>query len=383
MNVSDVVILGGGVIGLSLAEELSRRGATVAVLDQGAIGQEASWAGAGMLPPGNFEHATTPAARLRGMSHALWPAFSERLLAETGIDNGYRRSGGLEIRLGEPASTLAAEVAAWRCEQVEVEPLTPDAAWQYEPALTRQVTAAYRLPQMGQVRNPRHLKALQAACTNRGVVLQPGTAAYGFIRDGAKICAVRTNQGDVAAGRFVVAGGAWSSRLLETAGCRAAVRPLRGQIALLAMHPLPVRQIVNVGPRYIVPRPDGRILIGSTEEPVGFDKRNTAEGVGGLAGFAARVVPALAAAAFERAWAGLRPQSPDGLPYLGGAPGCDNLFVAAGHFRAGLQLSPATALALTQLVLGQPPFMPLAAFAVDRPTAGFSSAEVSSSAEPN
>jgi glycine oxidase len=149
------------------------------------------------------------------------------------------------------------------------------------------------------------------------------------------------------------------------------VRPLRGQLVLLAMQPSPIEHVINVGARYLVPRGDGRVLVGSTEEVAGFDKRTTAAGVGGLVEFAIDVVPALAGATFERAWAGLRPQSADGLPYLGRVGAVENLFVAAGHFRAGLQLSPITAELMTQLLIGRQPDLPLEPYWPDRATADF------------
>lgn len=368
----DVIIIGGGVIGLSLALELARQGVAVTVLDQGQLGQEASWAGAGILPPGNPQFARTPEACLRAASHTLWPGLSERLLDETGIDNGFRRCGGLEVRLDGKSGDLDTELNAWREEGVEVECLTGGRPFSCEPEISPLVVAAYRLPGMAQVRNPRHLKALIASCAAHGVTLRPGTPAlgfdrgHGFDRGPAKIVGVRTPEGTLPAGQFVVTSGAWSSRVLAEAGCRLDVRPMRGQMVLLSVQPSPIRQVINVGPRYLVPRTDGRILVGSTEEPVGFDKRNTAAGVGGLMKFAVELVPALEGATFERAWAGFRPQSRDGLPYLGLVPETGNLFVATGHFRAGLQLSPATAAVMSELILGKVPSVAIEPFGIDR-----------------
>jgi glycine oxidase len=362
----DVIIIGGGVIGLTLACDLAGEGLAVAIFDQGPFGQESSWAGAGILPPGNPVSAESPQARLRAASHVLWPSFSDLLRDETGIDNGYRRCGGLEVRLGGAPDALCDEVSTWRREGVAVEVLAPDALRESETALSRDVASAYRLPEMGQVRNPRHLKALMALAVKRGVALFPGTPVYGFDRRGEEIAAIETAAGRYQAGQFVIASGAWSGRLLNAAGCRAAVRPVRGQIVLLVAHPFLLRHVVNVGPRYLVPRGDGRLLVGSTEEAAGFDKRTTADGVGGLIEFALDVVPALAQASFDRAWSGLRPESADGLPYLGRTSLADNLFVATGHFRAGLQLSPITGRVLTQLLVGRQTTVPLAAYSPDR-----------------
>jgi glycine oxidase len=265
------------------------------------------------------------------------------------------------------ADALDEEIRTWQGEGVEALAISGPAARTCESGLSDRTQAAYHLPEMGQVRNPRHIKALIAACSQRGVQLRPGTPAFGFQRDGNRIIAVETSAGPLAAGQFVVSGGAWSGRLLETGGVPVPVRPMRGQIVLLALEPCPIRQVINVGPRYLVPRGDGRILVGSTEEVAGFDKRTTAAGVGGLIEFAVQVVPALAYATVERSWAGLRPQSADGLPYLGRAPVIDNLYVAAGHFRAGLQLSPITATVMAQLLLEKPTTISVAPYAVDRP----------------
>jgi glycine oxidase len=222
---------------------------------------------------------------------------------------------------------------------------------------------------MAQLRNPRHVKALLAGCETHGVRLRPGSPFYGFDRQGQRLRAVKSAAGPLHAGRFVVAAGAWSDALLEHVGWRPGIRPVRGQIALLNTRVPLVRRVLLWGERYLVPRPDGRVLLGSTEEDAGFDKRTTAGAVAGLLALAARLVPTLAEAHLERCWAGLRPGSPDGLPFLGPVPGTDNLLVAAGHFRSGIQLSPATALVMKELLLGQKLTVPIEPFRLDRPPA--------------
>ena len=367
----DVFIIGGGIIGLTLALELAEQQVSVTVVDQGPLGQEASWAGAGMLPPGNPQYAPTPEAQLRAGSHVLWSALSARLREQTGIDNGYRETGGLELRFVTDSETnrlpeLEHDLRTWRAEHVEAQPLTSDELREREPGLGDAVAAGYFLPTMGQVRNPRHLKALMAACVRRGVTLLPGTPVNRFERVREKVVSAETGQGKIAAGQFVIASGAWSSRLLAEAGCRADVRPIRGQMLLVSLPGGNPRHVLNVGPRYVVPRPDGRILIGATQEDVGFDKRNTAEGVGGLLQFGSKLFPGLGRATYERCWAGFRPGTPDHLPLLGGVPGSENLYVATGHFRSGLQMSPFTAKLMSDLILGRTPSISLEPFAPDR-----------------
>jgi glycine oxidase len=169
------------------------------------------------------------------------------------------------------------------------------------------------------------------------------------------------------AGRFLVAAGAWSEGLLEPLGVRPGVHPVRGQIVLLNRPSPPLAHVVMMRKQYLVPREDGRVLVGSTEEPeAGFDKWPTPAGVTELLAFVSRLAPRWSGAEVEKCWAGLRPGSPDGLPFIGPAPGWENLFVAAGHFRAGVQLSIGTAQAVVEHFTGKPTSVPLEAFALDR-----------------
>jgi glycine oxidase len=358
----DVLVLGGGVIGLTIAYYLAREGVAVELVDQGDFGREASWAGAGILPPGNPEHAHTPFDRLRAHSVALYPALSAELRERTGCDNGYLRCGGLELA---GAGDHVAE-QEWRGEGVACETLDGPSLHRLEPALASSLTAGWHLPELAQVRNPRHLKALLAGCQALGVRLRPGCPVHGFERRGGRVTAVRSAEGPLHAGRYVLATGAWTDALLEPVGWRPGVRPVRGQIALLNTGTPVFRRVLMHGARYLVPRPDGRVLVGSTEEDAGFDKRTTAEAIQALLGLARALVPALGQAQVERCWAGLRPGSPDGLPFLGPVPGVENLFVAAGHFRSGIQLAPATGLVLKELLLGQPLSVPLEPFRLGR-----------------
>lgn len=359
------IIIGGGVIGLSLAYELAGQGRAVRVLEQGQFGREASWAGAGILPPGNLESATTPEARLRSLSHRFWPKWTEDLRDATGIDNGYRNCGSLEVRTCE--ELLDNDIYRWRNEGVSVNGLPPRELAELEPQLSGNIKAAFHLPQTSQVRNPRHLKALIAGCVHRGVDLAAGQPVTQIeVRDG-RVHAVCTATERYTGNDVCITSGAWTRSVLQTVGIMIPVVPVRGQIVLLSLRTPLFRHIIECGPRYLVPRPDGRVLIGSTEERVGFDKRNTAGAIRGLIDFAVSLVPKLADATLERTWAGLRPCTADGLPYLGAVPHIDNLFVAAGHFRAGLQMSPGTALAMAEIMTGEPPPIDMAAYAIDRP----------------
>jgi glycine oxidase len=358
----DVLILGGGVIGLTTAYFLAREGLHVEVLDRSTFGQEASWAGAGIIPPGNPSRARPPHDLFRAQSSALFPRLSQDLREATGIDNGYRVCGGLEW-LSEQDSPV---LQAWREEGLRVEKVSAKQFPAVEPALDTGLEAAYFLPDMAQVRNPRHIKALLAWCRTHGVELRADCTVHGFEKRAGRITAVTTNEGALTADRFLLAAGAWTEDLLRQIGWIPGIRPVRGQIALLHTGTPLLRRILLQGKRYVVPRDDGRVLVGSTEEEAGFEKRTTAAAIADLLLFARSLVPELAAAHVEQCWAGLRPGSPDGWPFLGPVPGFANLFIAAGHFRAGIQLSPATGQMMTDLLVGRKPTVPLEAFRLDR-----------------
>jgi glycine oxidase len=357
----DLAIIGGGIIGLTSAYFLAKRGVSVAVYDRAGLGAEASWAGAGILPPGNPDRAATPADKLRGIGSRRFPGLSAELRDRTGLDNGYRRCGGIEFLTADETDVPA----LWAAEGIAFERLTPEEAKRLEP-LGLIEAQPYSLPDCAQVRNPWHLRAVIAACEQVGVTLCPNTGVEGLELDRARVLAAQlANGARVSAGRFVIAAGARSESLLHSHGHHPRDHPERGQIALLKGPSC--SRVLMFGKRYLVPRGDGLTLVGSTEEPeAGFEKRTTAEGISGLLDFARGVVPVLADAVLESSWAGLRPGSPDGLPFLGPVPGWDNAFVAAGHFRAGVQLSIGTASALTDLLTGQPTCIPLEALALDR-----------------
>jgi glycine oxidase len=363
----DVIIVGGGVIGLTIAYRLAREGVTSTVLDRRELGREASWAGAGLIAANTERLTTNPMVELRSWSAVLYPDLSEALREETGIDNGYRRTGGVEVAwTAVEENDLRSMAGRWRAEGIDFERLAPDDFARVEPALSPGLRAVYFLPDRAQIRNPRHLRALALASATRGVSLRPGQPVLGFERSGHRVTAVRTAEGRLPCGTVVIAAGPWSAALLDGLGVTAPTPPVKGQIVLLRSDRPLLRRIVEHGPNYLVPREDGRVLIGATEEHVGFDTRPTPLGVRDLLDEALRLCPTLADAEIEKTWAGLRPGSLDTRPYLGPVPGTSNAFVATGHKRAGLQLSPATAEVLTDLVLGRPPRIDLDSFRIDR-----------------
>jgi glycine oxidase len=395
----DVLIIGGGVIGLSLAWDLATHGCSVRVIDQGEVGREASWAGAGVLPPGVMRADQHPHEQLRGLSYQLHAEWAERLKRVTGIDTGYRRCGGIYLaRAPGEAAALAGWAAALREEGIEAVRLSARSLAEVEPGiqvpgerigitpsvLSTQysvlstgaegrshplISQAYLVPGEAQLRNPRHLKALVAACEQTGVKIIPHVAPSEFRIRENELTEVCTSTGSMRARQYCFTAGAWTGQLLARLGINTGILPIRGQIVLFRCKSAsggPITHIINEGSRYLVPRDDGRTLAGSTEEEVGFDKRTTDEAISELTEFARGLVPALREADVERTWAGLRPGSYDGLPYLGRLPGLKNAYVAAGHFRTGLFLSPATAVVMSQLLRGEKPGIDLAPFRVGR-----------------
>lgn len=363
----DVAVVGGGVVGLSIAYVLAREGVRCAVFDRGRMGREASWAGAGLLPAICERVDSSPLNSLRSWSALLYPEWSVALKESTGVDNGFRRTGGVDVAMTE-AEEADLHVAAgrWRREKVVYEKMPPGDYVRVEPALNPALRAVYYLPDRAQIRNPWHLRALEAHLGRSGVQLRPECPVLSLCIAGNRVIGVETAEGRTPCGAAVIAAGAWSEGLLATLGIELPTPPLKGQIVLLRAAKRLLSRIVEHGRNYLVPRDDGRVLIGATEEYAGFDKRSTPVAIRDLIDVALMLSPALAETEVERAWAGLRPGSIDTRPYLGTLPGYANLHVATGHKRAGIQLAPATAEVVADLVLGRKPRIDLVGFAPGR-----------------
>jgi glycine oxidase len=362
---SDILIIGGGVIGLTTAFQLAGQGVSVTVVDRQRVGCEASWAGAGMLPPGDLATAATPESRLRSSSYEMWEQFSAQLREVSGIDNGYRKCGAVEV--APDGAVIELQIQQWQAEGLDCETLDRAALERYVPGLNPEIQRGAYLPEFAQVRNPRHLKALAIACQRRGVEILEEVGPISVRAQGRSV-EVTSPSRHFGADRLCLTAGSWTGQLVKPLGVELPVAPVRGQIAQLRVGQLPFSCVIERGRRYMVPRADGLILVGSTEEHVGFEKRNTTEGISALLGFAESIVPELGAAEVVRCWAGLRPGSPDELPFVGPLPGYDNVFVGAGHFRSGLQMSPATAAVLADLMLDRSPAISLDGLGLNRIT---------------
>jgi len=351
-----IVVLGAGLIGLGIACELARRGEAVRVLDTGETGRGASWAGAGMLAPGTEGVATGSFADLCRDSLRRYPAFVARLRDEGGVDSRLRLDGILDVAFDEPGELrLAARLRDERATGADVEFLDARRAREIEPGLAPNVRAAVLARGEGAVDNRRLGRALDAAARALGVRLETGVGSVALEADGRRALGVRTDLGFVGADVVVNALGAWAGALpgvpLEAT---VPVVPVKGQMLALAVPLGGLARTTWVPGAYLVPRDDGRLLIGATVEPAaGFDRRVTAGGIRMLLDAALAAVPGLAERSVAETWAGLRPGTPDDEPYLG-PTALANYVVAAGHYRNGILLAPATAFGIADLLLGVP-----------------------------
>lgn len=373
---TDCCIIGGGIIGLSVARELAGRGHSVRVLARDESRLTSSWAAAGIFPPAPDWPGATPNARLTAFSDRLHREWAAELLAETGIDNELQACGGLHLaRDAEGTERLAAQAASWRERGTACDLLDAADVGLCEPALAAAAdrggyVGGMLLPEEQRIRPPRHLAALERSCASRGVRIERSVEVRGVQRGPDGIAGITCGAGEtVRAGRYVLAAGAWTDLLGAVLGLRLATRPIRGQILLLALPRQVLGHVVNRGLEYLVPREDGRLLVGSTLEDAGFDRTTTPAVIDRLRAFAAMLLGDLPGARVEQVWAGLRPGSADGLPTIGPVPGCDNAFVAAGHFRAGLHQSTGTAVLVADLIEGRTPPLDPTPFAADRPPA--------------
>lgn len=347
-NQSDrVLVLGGGVVGLSIAFRLAGAGVPVTVLERGDPGGEASGAAGGILGPQLENQNAGPLLELSLRSRTLYPAFVRDLEALTGIDTGYRALGVLRLAFDEAQTHELAATAQWQhAFHLRAELLGPEELRQLEPAASPEATAGLFLPEDHQVEPRRLLRALVAACERLGVELRR-TEVLGILEAHGAVTGVRTSEGEVLARRVVLALGAWSG-LLDRG---VPVEPVKGQILELRAPPDALRHLLYGAGVYLVPREDGRVLVGSTMERVGFDKRLTESGQEQLRRAAERVCPMLREASVNARWAGLRPDTGDHLPFLGAGP-LTGLMLATGHFRNGVLLAPITARLVVECITG-------------------------------
>lgn len=347
---TDVVVVGAGAIGAACAWELARAGAQVTVVERTTPGAEASGASAGILSsfaPGRSD----PVAAVCRLSRELYEPLAAALLDEAGIDVELGRTGHLDLCMTEDEVRWARGAAADPANRADGLVFVPaDDLRRLEPAITPHARGALHIPRSSWVDNPKLVRALALAGERRGVRYRLGEGVEALLREGDRVTGVRTGTGVLGAGAVVLAAGAWSGAIAG-APPALALRPVKGQMLALANLPAVVRHVLYRGDVYLVPRRSGECLVGATLEEAGEDRAVTLEGLRWLLDEALRTAPGLAGAPFLRAWAGLRPATPDDRPVIGPWPGCPGLFVATGHYRNGILLTPVTARIVREWVM--------------------------------
>lgn len=352
---SDALIIGGGVIGMMLARELAYSGTSVTVLDRKQCAQESSWAGGGIvspLYPWRYPEAVT---QLATWSQSSYIHLAQELIEETGFDPELRQKGMFMVFVEDQQDALDWAARYHR----PLRKVDADFIYQREPNLCQGLTEGLWMPEVCSIRNPRLGRALRESLLRHPrirLLEQQDVMAIDHM-DG-RVQSIRTDKGEMlTADKYVVAGGAWSAELLALVDRSLPVEPVHGQMMLFKAPEGLVNRVVLKGGRYVIPRNDGRVLVGSTLEHIGFEKRTTEDAYRSLHKTALDIVPELGNYEVEHHWSGLRPGSPKGIPYIGAIEGFDNLYVNAGQFRNGLVLAPASTRLLADLLLGREPII--------------------------
>jgi glycine oxidase len=352
MKQFDVAIAGAGLIGGAIALELSRAGLRVGLFDRQQPGEEASWAGAGILSPAPENAGMFSLVPLGKASMALYPEFVARLEEASGQSVGFRPKGTIEALFSRDARTeLSTIIAVHHAAGLKAEPLSAADARELEPALSADLQAGVLRPEEASVDNRALTRAVLETARRGGVEICSGQSVNAIWRDGERCAGVVLGNEKISAKWTVIAAGCFSARI-EGVSHYVPVRPAKGQMLALRAENLEMERVLWSDKIYLVPRNDGRILAGATVEYVGFEKQVTAGGVEKILAGAIELAPSLAKAQIDESWAGLRPDSPDHLPILGPTD-IQGLLIASGHFRGGILLTPITAQLIREWITQQ------------------------------
>lgn len=352
-QISEVLIIGGGIIGLSIARELHKKGLRkITILERNKIGKEASFAAAGMLAP----HAETDKIddfyHFCNESNKLYPNFAAELLDETGVDIELDRAGTLYLALNENDVREIRRRFQWQnSAKLSIEHLSAQETRKLEPFVSPDVLESLFFPNDWQVENRKLLYALQKYCELNGIKIIENGRAAGLLTENGKVVGVKTPSIDLCAEKVISATGAWSAFIKAENLQMPEIKPIRGQMIAFQTAKRLFSKVIYSPRGYIVPRADGRILVGATVEDVGFDKNITDAGIEFLRENAFEISPSLASLEIHEKWCGLRPFAPDGLPILGSFPHVENFFIATAHYRNGILLAPLTAKILAEKIV--------------------------------
>jgi glycine oxidase len=366
---ADVVIVGGGVIGLSIARELALRSLrNVTVIERGEFGKEASWAAGGILAPQVEADRADAFFELAHASRDLYPAFARALQDETGLDVQLEQTGTLYVGFTENDEHEMRRRFDWQTRAgLRVEWLSGEETRRLEPNISPHVRCALRFPDDWQVENRSLTEALIRANQKLGVQLIANCEIRSVRIKNKRVTGIESEKTSIEAANVVIAAGAWTSEIKTSeTNSSAVIEPVRGQMLCFQIQPPLARHVIYSSRGYLVPRRDGRLLAGSTSERVGFDKRVTDGGAVSIKSMAFEIAPGLESAAIMDAWAGFRPHAPDDLPVLGPAGDIDGLFYATGHYRNGILLAPITAEIMANVVVDRKSSSFLENFSPDR-----------------
>lgn len=362
------IVMGGGIIGCSVAWRLAAEGVVTTVLERGRVGQEASWAAAGMIAPQAEAEGPGPFFDFCMKARDTFDGIVDRLVREGGVDPEYDRAGILYVALDADERVQLERRASWqRSVGAPLEELSGAEARRVEPMLSPEAVYAIHMPTNRRTDNRKLTQAYAAAARKAGAEFVEGARVEALATRGERAVGVLMDDGSTLEADVVVnAAGAWAGEIRGLEADRVKLHPVRGQIVCFEVAPETIGPALFSLRGYVVPRRDGRLLAGSTMEEAGYNKSVTLAGLDKIARGAAAIVPTLGAATFREAWAGLRPATRDLLPVLGFSPSVSNVLWAAGHFRSGILLSAITGEIIVDLVQGRRPAVELGAFSAAR-----------------
>jgi glycine oxidase len=348
----DVAIIGGGVIGSSIAYHLAKRGIKAIVLEKGRLADQSSGAAAGMLGAQIEMGAETgPLSILARLSRGMFPEIAEELRETSGIDIGLIRKGTMRVvHRQEQIPHFQEVIAAQLSIGEKAEWLSAEETRMREPGLDPHLVGSMYIAEDGHVLAPELSRAFAKSAAVLGAEIREDIDVKSILSEDGKIKGVLTNEGTIDCDHVIVATGAWTGALVEPLGSLLPVYPVKGEcFSVVSSVPL-LQATVFADGCYLVPKPGGRLIVGATVKEGTYDRKVSLQGIFGLMEKAKEVLPGIADAEWEKTWAGIRPQTIDGLPYLGEHPECAGLFLAAGHYRNGILLSPITGKIMADLI---------------------------------